>query len=54
MTMKLDWMRGCATALVTPFKPDGAIDEERMRALVDRQINGEVGNAHYQPHAVAG
>ena len=40
MTMKIDWMRGCATALVTPFKSDGAIDEERMRALVDRQING--------------
>jgi 4-hydroxy-tetrahydrodipicolinate synthase len=42
MTMKLDWMRGCATALVTPFKADGAIDEARMRALVDRQINGGV------------
>src|SRR5256885_16523185 len=42
MTMKLDWMRGCATALVTPFKPDGAIGEQRLRALVDRQINGGV------------
>ena len=42
MTMKADWMRGCATALVTPFKTDGAIDEGRMRALVDRQINGGV------------
>jgi|SRR5215831_6856863 len=42
MTMKLDWMRGCATALVTPFKGDGGIDEERMRALVDRQIRGGV------------
>src|SRR5438045_540748 len=42
MTMKLDWMRGCATALVTPFKSNGEIDEERMRALVDRQINGGV------------
>jgi 4-hydroxy-tetrahydrodipicolinate synthase len=42
MTMKIDWMRGCATALVTPFRSDGAIDEERMRALVDRQINGGV------------
>jgi len=42
MTMKLDWLRGCATALVTPFKTDGSIDEERMRALVDRQINGGV------------
>ncbi|MDX6306937.1 MAG: 4-hydroxy-tetrahydrodipicolinate synthase [Blastocatellia bacterium] len=42
MTMKVDWMRGCATALVTPFKADGAIDDDRLRALVDRQINGGV------------
>src|SRR6266403_1401516 len=42
MTMKIDWMRGCATALVTPFKSDGAIDEDRLRALVDRQIEGGV------------
>ncbi len=42
MTMKVDWMRGCATALVTPFKADGAIDEDRLRALVDRQIKGAV------------
>src|SRR5260370_3170733 len=42
MTMKVDWMRGCATALVTPFTTDGAIDEDRMRALVDRQITGGV------------
>jgi 4-hydroxy-tetrahydrodipicolinate synthase len=42
MTMKLDWMRGCATALVTPFKSDGSIDEERMRSLVGRQIDGGV------------
>jgi 4-hydroxy-tetrahydrodipicolinate synthase len=40
--MKLDWMRGCATALVTPFTSDGSIDDERLRALVDRQINGGV------------
>src|SRR5947209_6782998 len=42
MTMKVGWMRGCATALVTPFTADGAIHEERMRALVDRQITGGV------------
>src|SRR6266404_250874 len=42
MTTKVDWMRGCATALVTPFTAGGAIDEERMRALVDRQITGGV------------
>ncbi len=42
MTMKIDWMRGCATALVTPFKSDGAIDEDRLRALINRQIEGGV------------
>src|SRR5437763_14103389 len=42
MTMKIDWMRGCATALVTPFKADGAFDEGRMRALVERQIDDGV------------
>jgi 4-hydroxy-tetrahydrodipicolinate synthase len=42
MTMKIDWMRGCATALVTPFRADGSFDEDRMRMLVDRQINGGV------------
>jgi 4-hydroxy-tetrahydrodipicolinate synthase len=30
--------RGTTTALVTPFTPDGAIDERRLRALVDWQI----------------
>ncbi len=29
---------GCGTALVTPFKPDGALDEDRARSLVRRQI----------------
>jgi 4-hydroxy-tetrahydrodipicolinate synthase len=42
MTMKVDWMRGCATALVTPFTVEGAIDEDRLRALIERQINGGV------------
>ena len=42
MTMKIDWMRGCATALVTPFTADGAVDEDRLRALVERQIAGGV------------
>jgi 4-hydroxy-tetrahydrodipicolinate synthase len=42
MTTKIDWLRGCATALVTPFKADGAIDEDRLRALIDRQITGGV------------
>jgi 4-hydroxy-tetrahydrodipicolinate synthase len=42
MTMKVDWMRGCATALVTPFTANGEIDEACMRSLVDRQIKGGV------------
>src|SRR6201986_2765211 len=37
--MKVEWMRGCATALVTPFSSDGGVDVERMRALVGRQID---------------
>lgn len=31
-------LRGCGTALVTPFRADGALDEEALRALVDWQI----------------
>ncbi|HEX9961683.1 MAG TPA: 4-hydroxy-tetrahydrodipicolinate synthase [Pyrinomonadaceae bacterium] len=42
MTMKTDWMRGCATALVTPFKKDGSIDDEVYKSLVERQIKNGV------------
>ncbi len=42
MTMRIDWLRGCATALVTPFTQDGAIDETRLRTLAERQIAGGV------------
>lgn len=42
MTMKVDWMRGCATALVTPFATNESVDEDRMRSLIERQINGGV------------
>lgn len=42
MTMKVDWLRGCATALVTPFKSDGAIDEPRLRSLIEYQFAGGV------------
>ena len=31
-------LSGCGTALVTPFRADGAIDEAALRALVDWQI----------------
>lgn len=36
------WLRGCATALITPFSADGAIDESALRKLVDYQIAGGV------------
>lgn len=40
MTKRIDWMRGCATALVTPFTSDGAIDEEALTRLIEYQISG--------------
>src|SRR5690349_24870232 len=42
MTLQLDWLRGCATALVTPFTSSGAIDERCLRHLIEHQINGGV------------
>jgi 4-hydroxy-tetrahydrodipicolinate synthase len=38
----LEWLHGCATALVTPFTAKGAIDEEKLRSLVELQIAGGV------------
>ena len=31
-------LRGCGTALVTPFTPEGAVDEAALRALVEWQV----------------
>lgn len=31
-------LRGCGTALVTPFRADGAIDERALRSLVEWQL----------------
>lgn len=42
MTMKLDWMRGCATALVTPFRRDGSVDSDCFTKLVERQVKNGV------------
>ncbi|HUE81364.1 MAG TPA: 4-hydroxy-tetrahydrodipicolinate synthase [Pyrinomonadaceae bacterium] len=42
MTTNIDWLRGCATALVTPFTASGAVDEDRLRNLIEYQINGGV------------
>ncbi len=40
--MKIDWMRGCGTALVTPFRRDGSIDDDCFKSLVERQIKNGV------------
>jgi 4-hydroxy-tetrahydrodipicolinate synthase len=42
MTQKTDWLRGCATALVTPFTSDGAIDDEALTRLIEYQLNNGV------------
>ncbi len=31
-------LRGCGTALVTPFRADGAIDERALRSLIEWQV----------------
>ena len=35
-------LRGCGTALVTPFKTDGSIDEPALRALVKWQVESGI------------
>jgi 4-hydroxy-tetrahydrodipicolinate synthase len=35
-------LQGCGTALVTPFKPNGQIDESSLRKLVDYQLEGGI------------
>jgi len=42
MTTQLNWLRGCATALVTPFTASGAVDEPRLRDLIEYQITNGV------------
>jgi len=42
MTRSTDWLRGCATALVTPFTARGEVDEAKWRVLVERQLAGGV------------
>ncbi|NWG13030.1 MAG: 4-hydroxy-tetrahydrodipicolinate synthase [Acidobacteria bacterium] len=34
----LEKLKGCGTALITPFKPDGSLDESALAALVDWQV----------------
>lgn len=42
MTLSTKWLRGCATALVTPFTSDGAIDEDALTRLIEYQLNNGV------------
>ncbi|HEY0657006.1 MAG TPA: dihydrodipicolinate synthase family protein, partial [Pyrinomonadaceae bacterium] len=42
MTMRIDWLQGCGTALITPFHKDGSIDDECFKSLVERQIKNGV------------
>ncbi|MEZ4415975.1 MAG: 4-hydroxy-tetrahydrodipicolinate synthase [Gemmatimonadota bacterium] len=37
-----DAFRGTHTALITPFSPDGTVNEPELRALVRRQVDGGV------------
>ncbi|MBK9316321.1 MAG: 4-hydroxy-tetrahydrodipicolinate synthase [Acidobacteria bacterium] len=38
----LDQLRGCGTAIVTPFRRDESIDEAALKRLIDYQIEGGV------------
>lgn len=42
MTINVDWLRGCATALVTPFTSSGAVDDAALHRLIEHQIAGGV------------
>ena len=40
--MNLQKLRGCGTALVTPFQGDGSLDEQALRRLVRSQVAGRI------------
>ena len=42
MLVSMNRLRGCGTALVTPFKRDGSIDEPALRSLVEWQIESKI------------
>lgn len=42
IAMHTSWLRGTATALVTPFQADGSLDLDALRRLVRFQIDGGV------------
>src|SRR6201986_149111 len=40
--LRIMQLRGCGTALVTPFTPDGAVDESALRSLVAWQVESGI------------
>jgi len=40
--MDLTELKGCGTALVTPFQPDRSVDENALRRLIQAQIAGNI------------
>ena len=40
--MDVTQLRGCGTALVTPFQPDRSLDEKALRRLVQSQLAGKI------------
>lgn len=40
--MKLEQLKGCGTALITPFRRDESIDETALRRFIEFQIGGGV------------
>jgi len=38
----LENLKGCGTALVTPFRPDGRVDEEALASLVEWQVQAGI------------
>jgi 4-hydroxy-tetrahydrodipicolinate synthase len=42
MMLEITTLKGCGTALVTPFREDGSIDEEALRGLVEFQVTSGI------------
>src|SRR5258707_13361970 len=40
--MDITQLQGCGTALVTPFQPDGSLDEKALRRVVQAQAAGKI------------
>ena len=40
--MDMNKLRGCGTAIITPFKQDESVDEVALRRFVEFQVTGGV------------